>query len=169
MKKQAELTGSDKAFINAYIELHDLKQAATAAGLKEKQGAALMKKPLVKAEIDRLETELTQRVLDKVEIDDVYVLKTAHEMVERCMSARPYLDRRGEQIKDAEGKKLFVFDPSNVARGLEIIGKHRRIRAFEEPKAGDKTGGGGGLSVNMIMFIVNHCNSTRPEKKILPA
>ena len=72
----------------------------------------------------------------RTNIDADWVLNQAVKVHERCMQARPVLDREGEQVyvetPDGEQKPAFTFEHSGANKSLEMIGKHVSVQAFNE-------------------------------------
>lgn len=68
-----------------------------------------------------------QQLLESVGIDKEYILLTVKEAMERCLQARPVVDRKGKQVyvqkDDGEVAALYQFDSGGVFKGAELLGK----------------------------------------------
>jgi phage terminase small subunit len=104
VKKKPGITARQERFCQEYlIDLHAgnaAKRAGYSARTCEVLGYQLLQKPLVKARIDALIDKRTSRV----EITADYVLKTIEETIERCKEEK--------------------FDPTNILKGCDLLGKH---------------------------------------------
>lgn len=65
-----------------------------------------------------------------------YVLGQAVELLRRCLQqVEPMRDRRGNQIKDEDGRAIWKFDSAGAGKALDIIGRHIDVGAFQAPQA----------------------------------
>lgn len=122
-----------KQFVEEYVIDLNAKQAAIRAGYSERtaesQGSRLLSNVKVSAAIQKAVEERSERT----QIDADYVLRQAAKLHERCMQeVEPLTDRKGDQIKDDEGRPIYEFDANGAARSLELIGKHVDVMAFKE-------------------------------------
>jgi len=129
MKKK--LTAKQEMFCREYLIDLNATQAAIRAGYSEKTsqiiGSENLSKPLVADYISELMTEREE----STRIDAEWVLKTAHEVVERCMQVAPVRHPNGDKVQDEDGNPVYGFDPKNVIAGLQVIGKHVNVKAFD--------------------------------------
>jgi phage terminase small subunit len=81
--------------------------------------------------------ELRAEVVERVLIDQAYVLSTIYDTVERCKQAVPVLDRKGQPVlvetPDGDIVPAYMFDPRSVLKGAELLGKH--LGTFKEDQA----------------------------------
>ncbi|MBL4673234.1 MAG: terminase small subunit [Arenicella sp.] len=137
MKKK--LTPKQKLFVEEYLIDLCASKACIRAGYSAKTataaGSRLLANVKVKEKIDEAKAARSQ----VVKIDAEYVLKQSVKLHERCMSeASPVMVRQGKdwvQDEDEHGNKLFKFDASGAAKGLELIGKHITVQSFNEKKS----------------------------------
>lgn len=126
-----ELNGRQKLFVFGLMSGKTQRQAYYDAGgtAKTNQTAdacasEILSKPKVKAFYDSLMGE----VAEEAKVDATYVLKTIQETIERCKQAIPVMSQDGGQamVEDADGElhPMVKFDPSNVLKGAELLGKH---------------------------------------------
>lgn len=84
--------------------------------------SAWNRKPDFKAARDALLDEAA----DQLGISAAYVLGKTKEVVERCMQAEPVLDQDGQPVGEYE------FDSTGALKGLDMLGKHRRLWGDEQ-------------------------------------
>jgi phage terminase small subunit len=144
-----KLTERQRLFCAEYMKDHNGKQAAIRAGYSEHTAAVqacdLLTRPHLQVEIQRLADKRLARC--GVTVD--YVLNGIVETVERCMQARPVLDKKGRQLTEedpetGEARPLWTFDAANVLRGKELLGRY--LNMFGN-KAGDSERNGAPLAV----------------------
>lgn len=124
----AKLTDKQQRFVEEYLKDLNATRAAIDAGYSKKtaeqQGYQLLQKTLVSEAIQ----EAQQKRSERTKIDADYVLKTIQETIERCKQAIPVMSQDGGQamVEDADGElhPMVKFDPSNVLKGAELLGKH---------------------------------------------
>ena len=80
-----------------------------------------------------------QDSIDAIGINAAYVLESTREVVERCMQAEPVLDHEG----NATGE--WQFNSSGALKGLEMLGRHRRL--WSDERAASAAPIGPGLTV----------------------
>lgn len=101
---------------------YSLKTAGT-------QASALLHQPIVIAEIARLEAIK----LERSTISSNYVLSTIKSTVDRCLQSEPVTDAKGNAVlcdtPDGRVVPAYQFDASNALKGLELLGKHKRLFA----------------------------------------
>jgi phage terminase small subunit len=134
-----KLNDKQKLFVLEYLKDLNATQAAIRAGYSEKtarqQGARLLTNAVIEKQVEQAKAARQEAV----KIDAAYVLKQAVKLHERCMQeVRPKMVRQGKEMvhaTDDDGNKLYVFDTSGAAKGLELIGKHISVQAFNEKKS----------------------------------
>ncbi|EAR8162896.1 terminase small subunit [Salmonella enterica] len=128
----AKLTDKQELFAREFIKDLNATQAAIRAGYSEKssrnQGARMMANDDILHRI----AELNQERLERVQVDADYVLRQAVKLHERCMQeVEPLTDRRGEEIKDEQGRAIYGFDAKGAAAALKLVGEHITVQAFK--------------------------------------
>src|SRR6266849_123249 len=117
-----------KKFVSEYIANPDPPRAAEAAGYRPNTGSELLKIPEIRAEIEEGLSEAARAA----GVSRTWVIERLKEVTERCMQAKPVLDKLGHETG------FYVFDASGANRALELIGKHLRI--FEDSNAAAQLG-----------------------------
>lgn len=77
-----------------------------------------------------------QDSLDTIGVNAAYVLGTTKEVVERCMQAEPVLDDEGKPTGE------WQFNAPSALKGLDMLGRHRRLWGEERPTAAVPIGPG---------------------------
>ena len=99
-----------------------LSAAYIAAGYKEAgasaNGARLMATEAVASRVDELQKLASERTVEKIAIDQVWVLDKLRENVERAMQITSAKDEEGNVIGE------FRWNGTVANRALELIGKH---------------------------------------------
>ena len=147
-----KLTDKQKEFVRQYLVDLNATQAAIRAGYSMKtayrQGADLLQKTSIREAIEKAQAKRARRV----EVTQDYVLSNLVEVVERTMQRAPVLDRKGEQVRDEEGRAVWTFDAKGANRALELLGKHLGIFA-DKVKAEVSGPDGGPVQSSMILDI----------------
>ncbi|MDI3361159.1 terminase small subunit [Lelliottia sp. V89_10] len=129
----AKLTDKQELFAREFIKDLNATQAAIRAGYSEKTARAIGCENLTKPDIQQRVAELNQERMDRVQIDADYVLRQAVKLHERCMQeVEPITDRRGEEVKDEEGRAVYGFDAKGAAAALKLVGEHITVQAFKQ-------------------------------------
>lgn len=92
-------------------------------------GSHYEKKPFVKARIEELRREITERAVEKASVDRAWVLGNLKRVVNRCLQEEPVM-------KGNEPTGQYKFDSAGANRALELIGKE--LGMFVERKARDE-------------------------------
>lgn len=92
-------------------------QAATACGVSKATAFRWLRRPEFMAARDAMLDDAAAAL----GITQVYVLQRTQEVVERCMQAEPVRDHEGNETGEYE------FDASGALKGLDMLGKHRRL------------------------------------------
>jgi len=137
MARENKLTPKQERFVQEYLIDLNATQAAIRCGYSDKtagqMGHELLKKPEIS---EAIEAAMEQRARS-VGIDAEWVLQQAVTLHRRCMQEiYPVFDRMGNQIRDDEGNPLFAFDAKGAASALSMIGKHVRVKAFDDTLKG---------------------------------
>lgn len=154
MSNGDKLTAKQQAFVEHYLVSLNASDAALKAGYSKKTapyiGAENLKKPLIKAFIEKSKRERSERV--KVDAD--YVLKRLFEIDQLDVADILNDDHSLKPVKDwpkawrlsisaIDIKQLESADPNidvilkkikwpDKLKNLELIGKHVDVKAFEE-------------------------------------
>lgn len=137
----AKLTDKQELFAREFIKDLNATQAAIRAGYSERssrnQGARMMANDDILRRIAELKSDRSERT----QIDADYVLRQAVKLHERCMQeVEPITDRRGEEIKDEQGKTIFGFDAKGAVAALKLIGEHVTVQAFKQQTINEHIG-----------------------------
>lgn len=137
----AKLTDKQELFAREFIKDLNATQAAIRAGYSERssrnQGARMMANDDILQRIAELKSDRSERT----QIDADYVLRQAVKLHERCMQeVEPIADRRGEEIKDEQGKTIFGFDAKGAVAALKLIGEHVTVQAFKQQTINEHVG-----------------------------
>lgn len=124
----ANLTPKQQRFVEEYLIDLNAKQSAIRAGYSaktaEQMGYQLLQKTSVQKAIQEAQNKLTERT----EITQDYVLTNIKKVIERCMQQEAVLARDGSPllIEGPEGDlvPLFEFKETGALKGLELLGKH---------------------------------------------
>lgn len=115
---------------------------ARAMGMSQKEAVALItggkttavsagshweKKAHVKARIDELRREITERAVEKASVDRAWVLGNLKKVVNRCLQEEPVM-------KGGEPTGEFKFDSMGANRALELIGKELGMFLEKKPQ-----------------------------------
>jgi len=143
----AKLTDKQELFAREFIKDLNATQAAIRAGYSEKTARAIGCENLTKPDIQQRIAELNQERLERVQIDADYVLRQAVKLHERCMQeVEPLTDRRGEELKDEQGRTIYGFDSKGAAAALKLVGEHVTVQAF---KTNIKSEHSGAIGLNL--------------------
>lgn len=121
-----------RMFAQEYLVDLNGTQAAIRAGYAPEAAGRdahrLLRTKRVSAEVSRLMSERMERV----KIDQDFVVSKLLEVSERCMQARPVMvwdrsEKRHVQDTDENGNSIWTFDSTGANRALELLGKHLGI------------------------------------------
>lgn len=141
----AKLTDKQELFAREYLKDLNATQAAIRAGYSEKTARSVASENLSKPDIQQRIAELNQERLERVQIDADYVLRQAVKLHERCMQeVEPITDRRGEEVKDEQGRTIYGFDAKGAAAALKLVGEHITVQAFKTNIKAEHSGPNGG-------------------------
>ncbi len=115
MKK---LTAKQKAFAQEYIVDLNATQAAIRAGYSKKTANVIASQTLSKLNVQAYVQKLISKRAEKTGINQEWVLKKLTELVDMCMSAKPVLDRQGNETGE------YKVDSFGANKALELIAKH---------------------------------------------
>ena len=121
-KMAVKVTTYQQKLVDQLLITPKVKDAAEHIGMSYDYARKVVTKPHV---IQAL-LESRKRVSERAEIDAAFVLRGAVEVFERCMQDQPVLDSEGNPTGE------YRFEHSGANKALEIIGKHRAVRAFTE-------------------------------------
>ncbi|MGG2139985.1 terminase small subunit [Symbiopectobacterium sp. RP] len=128
----AKLTDKQELFAREYLKDLNATQAAIRAGYSEKTARKIGSENLSKPDLTERIAELNSERMQRVQIDADYVLRQAVKLHERCMQeVEPITDRRGEEVKDDQGRTIYHFDAKGAAAALKLVGEHITVQAFK--------------------------------------
>ncbi|PYZ35394.1 MULTISPECIES: terminase small subunit [Enterobacter cloacae complex] len=137
----AKLTDKQELFAREYLKDLNATQAAIRAGYSENTARKIGSENLTKPDIQDFIAELNKERLERVQIDADYVLRQAVKLHERCMQeVEPITDRRGEEVKDEQGRTIFGFNAKGAAAALKLVGEHITVQAFKKQIGNDHSG-----------------------------
>jgi hypothetical protein len=138
-RKLRVLTVAQRAFVRLVVEGKTHAEAYRIAAGKQhvgdknawKMGARWAQHPGMAAAIETMrlhaDAEATKEVAAKLAITKEYVMRSLHEVAERCMQHRPVLDKQGKQVyvetPDGEQAPAYVFDGKGAVNALVPLGK----------------------------------------------
>ena len=119
MKRRPQIPQFQKTnkLVAAIVEGKDRKTAAKESGYQVSTVNDLLTKPEIKEKIEEGLSDAARYA----GVSRAWVVSKLKEVAERCMQARPVLNKLGQETG------LFVFDASGANRSLELIGKHLRV------------------------------------------
>ncbi|BDS20743.1 terminase [Enterobacter roggenkampii] len=137
----AKLTDKQELFAREYLKDLNATQAAIRAGYSENTARKIGSENLTKPDIQDFIAELNKERLERVQIDADYVLRQAVKLHERCMQeVEPITDRRGEEVKDDQGRTIYGFNAKGAAAALKLVGEHITVQAFKKQIGNDHSG-----------------------------
>ena len=120
-----KLTAKQEMFVLEYLIDLNATQAAIRAGYSAKTAALIGCENIRKPNIASAIVEAKAERMAEVKIDAAYVLRQSIKLHERCMQEEPVRDKDGKQTG------VYKFEHTGAAKGLEIIGKHIDVKAFD--------------------------------------
>lgn len=97
-------------------------------------------------EIQREIQEKANKHLEEIDVDVNYIIKNIKEVTERCMQKEPveYFDKEDkrwkyvtEMVELPDGNtveaRIMKFDANNSLKGLELLGKYKKIFNDDQP------------------------------------
>lgn len=112
------LTPKQELFCQEYLVDLNATQAAIRAGYSAKSAKVIAAEILSKPEILLRIQDLQAKRLERVEINQDWVLDRLKEISDRCMQAVPVLDSEGNETGE------YKFDSAGAIKSTELIGKH---------------------------------------------
>ena len=146
----ANLTPKQQRFVEEYLIDLNATQAAIRAGYSEKTAAVIGAENLIKPYIQKAIQEAQNKLTERTEITQDYVLTNIKKVIERCMQQEAVQARDGSPllVEGPEGDLacLFEFKETGALKGLELLGKH--LGMFKEKiELTGKDGGSLGIKV----------------------
>lgn len=143
--KKPVLTYKQKAFISEYIKDKNGAQAAIRAGYSKRgarvTGSQLLAKPIIKAEIEELLKQASEKALVTAE----FVIRGLREVAERCLQAKPVMvfdpvekcmvQKTEIDPVDGEEKGVWEFDSTGANRALQLLGMN--LNLFKDGKGSE--------------------------------
>ena len=124
----ANLTPKQQRFVEEYLIDLNATQAAIRAGYSAKTAAVIGAENLIKPYIQKAIQEARNKLTERTEITQDYVLTNIKKVIERCMQQEAVQARDGSPllVEGPEGDlvPLFEFKETGALKGLELLGKH---------------------------------------------
>ena len=124
----ANLTPKQQRFVEEYLIDLNATQSAIRAGYSERTAKSIGQENLTKPDIQKAIQEAQNKLTERTEITQDYVLTNIKKVIERCMQQEAVLARDGSPllIEGPEGDlvPLFEFKETGALKGLELLGKH---------------------------------------------
>ena len=126
-----KLTAKQEFFCKEYLVDLNATQAAIRAGYSEKTAKDMACQNLAKPYLADYIAELMAERSKRTAIDADWVLMSAKKVFDRCMQEEAVTDREGNETGQ------FKFEHSGANKSLEIIGRHVKVKAFDNEGAND--------------------------------
>ena len=124
----ANLTPKQQRFVEEYLIDLNATQSAIRAGYSERTAKSIGQENLTKPDIQKAIQEAQNKLTERTEITQDYVLTNIQKVIERCMQQEAVLARDGSPllVEGPEGDLacLFEFKETGALKGLELLGKH---------------------------------------------
>ena len=124
----ANLRPKQQRFVEEYLIDLNATQAAIRAGYSAKTAAVIGAENLIKPYIQKAIQEARNKLTERTEITQDYVLTNIKKVIERCMQQEAVQARDGSPllVEGPEGDLacLFEFKETGALKGLELLGKH---------------------------------------------
>lgn len=130
-KEEGELSPQEELFVAEYLKDYNASAAAIRAGYAESTAKA--KAPLWvnrvssyrvgKGRIYNAINAARMERMERVKIDQDYLLMNAAEILERCMQRSPVVNAFGKQVVDEGGNNLWRFDSVGANKAIENLSK----------------------------------------------
>jgi len=121
------LTDKQQRFCEEYLIDLNATQAAIRAGFSEKTARSQGQRLLTNVDIQNHLQSAKEKLSEKTELTQEWVLNRFKDISDRCMQAVPVMERNDEGILVESGE--YKFDSSGANKATEMIGK--LIGAFE--------------------------------------
>ena len=112
------LTAKQAMFVQEYLVDLNATRAAVRAGYSPNGAASRGSRLLKREPVKRAIQEAMDRRSERTLLSQDWVINSLRKVAERCMQARPVLDREGAETGE------YVFDARGANRALELLGKH---------------------------------------------
>ena len=124
----ANLSPKQQRFVEEFLIDLNATQSAIRAGYSEKTAAVIGAENLTKPYIQKAIQEARNKLTERTEITQDYVLTNIKKVIERCMQQEAVQARDGSPllVEGPEGDLacLFEFKETGALKGLELLGKH---------------------------------------------
>lgn len=139
------LTPKQEMFCREYLVDLNGTQAAIRAGYSEKTANEQAARLLANVNIQEYVQSLMDARVQRVEITADYVLKSIHEITERCKQGVPVL---------VEGQPTgeWKFEPNAALKGCELLGKHLKLFTDKTELTGEN---GGAIKTEAVITFVD--------------
>ena len=138
----AGLSDKQKQFVAEYLVDMNATQAAIRAGYSPKTAKLTGHRLITNDNVAAAVAEAKSERLQRVQVNQDYVLDTIVDTIERCKQAKPVYDRKGNHVlvetPNGEMAPAYTFDAGNVLRGAEMLGKHLGIMDKSQEEQTDR-------------------------------
>lgn len=150
-----KLTAKQDKFCREYLVDLNATQAAIRAGYSAKTAAVAASRLLINVNIqERIQTK-QNKLAEKTEITQEYIVNNLKKVAERSMQAEPVLDKNGEETGE------YQFNATGANKSLELLGKH--LGLFSE-KIDHNHSGEIKTTVNIVRFGSNNNAAEKGRK-----
>lgn len=124
----ANLSPKQQRFVEEFLIDLNATQSAIRAGYSAKTAAVIGAENLTKPYIQKAIQEARNKLTERTEITQDYVLTNIKKVIERCMQQEAVQARDGSPllVEGPEGDLacLFEFKETGALKGLELLGRH---------------------------------------------
>lgn len=135
-KPKKKLTRKQRVFAKEYLVSMNATMAAKKAGYSKKTAGSIGHEVLKKPEVKEYIQKEVENIVEKLGIDEEYILGTIKDTIERCKQAKPVLDRFGKPVlvetEDGEMVPAYTFDSGSILKGAELLGKFNKLKLFTD-------------------------------------
>lgn len=117
----AGLNAKQARFAQEYLVDLNATQAAIRAGYSEKTAKSQGSRLLTNADVQAAIAAGREKLAERVQVSQEWVLKNLVAVAERCMQAEPVLDREGNPTGE------YQFAHAGANKALELVGKHLKM------------------------------------------
>ena len=157
----ANLTPKQQRFVEEYLIDLNATQAAIRSGYSEKTARDIGCENLAKPNIAKAIEEARNKLSERTEITQDYVLTNIQKVIERCMQHEAVQARDGSPllVQGPEGDLacLFEFKETGALKGLELLGKHLGMFKDKIEHSGPN---GGPIDLNLKVVFEDEGNSS---------
>lgn len=109
------ITPKQQRFIDEYLISLNATQAAIKAGYSVNSAKVQGHRMLTNDNVQEIISQATKKRSEKVEVTKEYVLTNLKSIVERCLQAKPAVDKEGNETG------VYKFNPAAANKALELL------------------------------------------------